>query len=212
MNAVHQWFVADRRAQVLSRHLAGLIPAHARVLDVGCGDGRLSSLVASLRPDIELRGVEVLLRGSPAIPVEPYDGRQLPFADGEFDVVMLVDVLHHTDEPVAILREARRVARRAVVIKDHLCEGWMARPTLRFMDRVGNRRHGVSLPYNYLTLPQWRAAFTELGLSIEAWHTELNLYPWPARLVFERCLHFVARLAIDEAVGGGTREHTSNRV
>lgn len=201
MNVAHQWFVADRRVQVLGQHLAGLIPAGARVLDVGCGDGRLSGLVASLRPDIELRGVEVLLRGSPAIPVEAYDGSQLPFDDGEFDAVMLVDVLHHTDEPLAILREAQRVARQAVVIKDHLCEGWMARPTLRFMDRVGNRRHGVSLTYNYLTLQQWHASFAELGLSIETWHTELNLYPWPARLVFERSLHFVARLAVGARVG-----------
>ena len=198
IESVHQWFVADRRATVLSEHLAALIPAHARVLDVGCGDGRLSNLVARQRPDIELRGVEVLLRDAPAIPIEPYDGKELPFADAAFDAVMLVDVLHHTDDPAAVLREAQRVASRAIIIKDHLCEGWMARPTLRFMDRVGNRRYGVSLPYNYLTLRQWHAAFAELGLCIEQWHTELNLYPWPARMVFERSLHFAARLVRGE--------------
>jgi SAM-dependent methyltransferase len=166
---------------------------------VGCGDGRLSRLLADRRPDLTLQGIEVLLRDQPAIPVVPYDGQRIPFGDASFDVVLLVDVLHHTPDPLAVLREARRVARRALVIKDHLCDGWLAWPTLRFMDQVGNRRFGVSLPYNYLRLEQWHAAFAALGLQIDQWSTDLKLYPWPARAVFERSLHFVARLVPEEA-------------
>ena len=112
----------------------------------------------------------------------------------EFDVVMLVDVLHHAADPLVVLCEARRTAKQAIVIKDHLCDGWLARPTLSFMDRVGNCRHGVSLPYNYLCLSQWHDAFASLGLCVDAWSTRLDLYPWPAKLIFERSLHFITRL------------------
>jgi hypothetical protein len=92
------------------------------------------------------------------------------------------------------LREALRVARHGVVIKDHLVEGPLAWPTLRFMDRVGNRRHGVALPHNYWTRSQWDGAFRELGLASSAWRGRLGLYPAPASLLFERSLHFLAYL------------------
>jgi hypothetical protein len=93
-----------------------------------------------------------------------------------------------------LLAEAARVARRAVVIKDHLREGLLADATLRFMDRVGNRRHGVALPHNYWTRDRWREAFQRCGLAVDRWSERLGLYPWPAAWVFDRSLHFVARM------------------
>ena len=118
----------------------------------------------------------------------------IPRNNASVDVVMFVDVLHHTDDPMILLREARRVARRAVVIKDHTLNGLLARQTLRLMDRVGNARYGVALPYNYWTHEKWLESFMKLGLQVGVWATDLGLYPWPARWFFDRSLHFVARL------------------
>src|SRR5205085_9858791 len=128
---------------------ARLIPQSASTLDVGCGDGQLASEIIRSRPDLSFKGIDVLVRPESAIPVSAFDGAHIPFPDCSFDVVMFSDVLHHTDDPLVLLREAARVARRSIVIKDHLIKGLLARPTLAFMDRVGNRRHGVPLPYNY---------------------------------------------------------------
>jgi hypothetical protein len=110
------------------------------------------------------------------------------------DVVMLVDVLHHAADPMLLLREAIRVARRAIIIKDHRRNGLLARATLKFMDRVGNCRHGVALPYNYWSQTQWLQAFQTLGLNVRFWQQQLRLYNWPAGLWFDRSLHFIARL------------------
>jgi SAM-dependent methyltransferase len=196
VDTVHGRCVHPRRVEVLSQHFAGIIPRAARVLDVGCGDGRLASLIASKRPDLSFQGIDVLLRPNPAITVAPFDGKKIPFGSGTFDVVMFSDVLHHTADPLVLMREASRVARCAVAIKDHLLSGALAGPTLAFMDRVGNRRFGVALPYNYWTHPQWMAAFSELGLVVEVWEQMLKLYPFPASLVFDRSLHFVAKLTV----------------
>ena len=166
----------------------------ARVLDVGCGDGLLGRLIVDRRPDIEIRGLEVLLRDQAHIPLDQFDGTTIPHDDHSFDVVMFVDVLHHTSDPMILLREAARVARRAILIKDHTLGGVFAGPTLRFMDRVGNARHLVALPYNYWPHARWLTAFKELQLPVEAWKSNLRLYPWPADRVFGRSLHFVARL------------------
>ncbi len=193
---MHQAIVFDRRIHVLAKHFAALIPENARVLDVGCGDGRLAKRISQLRPDVEIAGIEVLVRPDCHIRATAFDGRTVPYADRSFDAAMLVDVLHHTEDPTALLAEAARVAGHCVLIKDHVLDGWLDGATLRFMDRVGNRRHGVALPYNYLSAAQWRETLETVGLTIEVWRPHLGLYWWPASLVFEGSLHFIARLAI----------------
>jgi SAM-dependent methyltransferase len=126
--------------------------------------------------------------------VRPFDGQTLPAPDCSYDAVLLVDVLHHAADPRQLLREARRVARRTVVVKDHLREGLLAGPVLRFMDWVGNAHHGVALRYCYWTEAQWRTVLHEVGLVPGEVRRQLGLYPWPACLLFERGLHFLAGL------------------
>jgi hypothetical protein len=109
---------------------------------------------------------------------------------------MFIDVLHHTTEPMILLREAVRATRQAILIKDHLVEGTFAYSTLRFMDWVGNARHNVALPCNYWTLAEWHRAFDKLGLNINYWEWNLKLYPFLADLIFGRSLHFIARLGM----------------
>jgi ubiquinone/menaquinone biosynthesis C-methylase UbiE len=195
LNAVHHRAVHNRRVRILSQHVAQIIPDGGRVLDVGCGDGLISREIMSQRPDLEIEGVDVMLRPTTHIPATTFDGSVLPFGDGSFDYVTIVDVLHHTTDPVIMLAESRRVARKGVVIKDHLREGFVAGATLRVMDWVGNRGHDVVLPYNYLTREQWDAAFRKAKLRVVAWRGELRLYPPPARYVFDRHLHYIALLA-----------------
>jgi SAM-dependent methyltransferase len=164
------------------------------VLDVGCGDGLVARLVCEARPDVSVSGIDVMVRPHTHVPVKEFDGVTIPFEDGAFEVVTFVDVLHHTHDPVALLREAARVASRAVIVKDHLKNGFLAESTLRYMDRVGNVKHGVVLPYNYWTREQWKAAIRDLGMTATAWDERLHIYPNPADWVFGRHLHFIARM------------------
>src|SRR5262249_39754100 len=94
------------------------------------------------------------------------------------------------------LREAARVARHVVLVKDHLLAGLLAGPTLRFMDRVSNTRHGVVLPFNYWTRRQWQDGFARVGLEVETWKGQLGMYPWPASARVGRGVHFLARLTV----------------
>jgi SAM-dependent methyltransferase len=194
IGAVHDACVHGRRVSRLCTLLSNLLPSDASVLDIGCGDGLLARRIQDCRPDLSIRGIDVLIRMHTTIPILPFDGRTIPADDRSIDVIMFIDVLHHTDDPTVLLREAARVARRAIVIKDHLLEGLLAGPTLRFMDYVGNAHHGVVLPYNYWPRRRWDQAFSGLGLGVEDWRDNLELYPWPASMLFGRQLHFVARL------------------
>ena len=195
IDRAHTAFVHPRRAVVLERLLAGLLPSSVTsVLDVGCGDGLVAAGIAALRPGMVLKGIDVLKRPHTHVPVELFDGRRIPHDDKSFDAVMMVDVLHHTASPEQLLGEAARVARRCLIVKDHLSDGWLATERLRLMDYVGNARHGISLTCVYWRHGQWLEAFARLGLMVERWEADLGLYPWFADWIFGRSLHFAARL------------------
>ncbi|MFA5792103.1 MAG: class I SAM-dependent methyltransferase [Candidatus Paceibacterota bacterium] len=193
----HQNHVYGRRVHVLAKHLASLIPTGAKILDVGCGDGRLSSIILNLRQDVTIVGVDVLLREKSFINVMLYDGKILPFKENEFDVVLFIDVLHHTTNQLELLQEAIRVTSDIIIIKDHLNNNWFDNKLLILMDRVGNRRFGVNLSFEYWSLSTWNEAFHKLNLSVSHWISKLHLYQFPLNLLFDRNLHFISALKKD---------------
>jgi SAM-dependent methyltransferase len=152
--------------------------------------------VLARRPDLQWTAIDTLARPKTHVPVQLFDGGLLPFADKEFDLVLFVDVLHHASDPMLLLREAVRVARINILIKDHLRQGMLANTTLRFMDWVGNAGWGVELPYNYWSGAEWNAAQDELQLETEEKRVALGLYPWWANWWFGRSLHFIARFRV----------------
>lgn len=190
----HRAFIFQRRTRVLSELLAAQIPHGASVLDIGCGDGTIASRIAQLRPDIAIQGVEFMVRPECAIECRSFDGLTLPFPDASFDLCLFVDVLHHTQDPLILLREATRVTRGFVLLKDHVKENILDDITLRLMDWVGNRPHGVVLTYNYQSRKQWAAYFSMRGLKEENWNRTIPLYPRPFGLVVGRGLHFISLL------------------
>lgn len=190
-------FRNKRKVFALRNHLAALLPNGASVLDVGCGDGALAYSILQSRPDVEIRGIDALIWKETTIRIDQFDGQVIPYEDASFDVVMFVNVLHHTEDPTVLLREAKRVARKSIVIKDHTRDGLFADATLRFMDWVGNIGLGVPLPYEFWPRERWGEAFKKLGLRISFWKSDLQLYPWPASWLFDRSLHFVAKLDVN---------------
>jgi SAM-dependent methyltransferase len=86
---------------------------NSKVLDVGCGvatssphcvhDGHFSS------------GIDVQLRFRAAIHVERFDGKSIPYGQDSFDVVMFIDVLHHTNSRSVCF--AKRSCARAILIE-----------------------------------------------------------------------------------------------
>ncbi len=192
---LHGRIVFKRRVTAIAGQLATMIPPGSRLLDVGCGDGSLAALLPRIVPGLAVQGVEVHARPDCAIDCRLYDGKHLPFPDGSFDICLFVDVLHHTMDPETICKDAFRVSRKNVLIKDHLCENALDAWTLRFMDWVGNSSHGVALPYNYLSQERWNKLYDAAGLEISKTVHELPLYPPPFSFLFGRGLHFISLLS-----------------
>jgi ubiquinone/menaquinone biosynthesis C-methylase UbiE len=91
------------------------------MLDVGTGTGLFAEAFAKL--GIEATGIDVnadlLATASELVPAGRFlesPAESLPFPDRSFDLVFLGLVLHETDDPQAVLKEARRVTRHRVVV------------------------------------------------------------------------------------------------
>lgn len=82
-----------------------------RVLDVGCGEGRLASLLDGGVAWIGVDSSRTQLAANPYRPVVLADMRALPFRDGTFDAVTQLWCLYHLEDPSVAIREARRVLR-----------------------------------------------------------------------------------------------------
>lgn len=162
--------LSQTRWRLLPGMLARHVPARARVLDVGCGSGAIAQRLRETAALHSIVGVDTVIQPDAAIPVTPYDGDRLPFDDGAFDLVLLIDVLHHTTDPRSLLDEALRVSKDRVLVKDHYWTTRADRWVLGVSDYLGNAPYGIDLPYTYQSMTQWTGLFRALGVSVEVQH------------------------------------------
>jgi len=136
------------------------------VLNVGAGTGSYEPPgrdVTAVEPSALMRAQ----RPAGAAPCLAAAAESLPFEDRSFDAAMAVSTIHHWQDPIAGLREMRRVARRVVVFThDSGDTGW---------------RHRFWLTRDYLPevagLVAGRPPVTELAGAIGA-RIEPVLIPW----------------------------------
>ena len=174
LNSAHNALVFDRRIRILADASgAGRFRGGGTVLDLGCGDGSMDVLLMQLRPDLKIEGADVFFRPKPHIRCHQYDGTTLPFADEQFR-------LRDDRRRAAPHRRSGRRAGRGGAREPQgrrrsrtiCCEGFLAGPTLRLMDWVGNRGHGVRLPYNYLSNAAVAGRLCQRGARPEALERE----------------------------------------
>jgi hypothetical protein len=138
------WFRAlfhrslGRRADHLARRLVPHIPPGARLLDIGSGTGHNAQALrrATGGNCLEVDVVDFHVVGPGPI---LFDGTRVPLADGAVDICLLTFVLNYADDPVALLRDAGRVASRAVLILQSTCRGPRSRAVLRVRNWIQGR-------------------------------------------------------------------------
>jgi 2-polyprenyl-3-methyl-5-hydroxy-6-metoxy-1,4-benzoquinol methylase len=126
---------------------ASLVPEKVdRCLEVGCGEGNQMRSLAESHPEATLTGVDIAgtdwltqyhEKGSR---ISTADAAALPFADDAFDLVIVLEVLEHVDEPRAVLAEIARVATGTVIISVPWEPVWCAGNLLRgrYITSLGN--------------------------------------------------------------------------
>ncbi len=112
-----------------------------KLLDVGCGDGAFTTVLAKAMNAQEAFGIELSKDGVRSARSKGIDAIEqdinlepLPFVDGFFDVVFLGEIIEHVFDPDRLLGEANRVLRPGgtCVLSTPNLAGWPNRISLLF--------------------------------------------------------------------------------
>ena len=157
--------------------IAEHVPAGARVLDIGCGDGKLMAVLRGQR-GVDARGLEI----DPA-EVEQAVGRGLSvvqgdadhdlanYPDGAFDYAILSQTLQTAERPDRMLEQLLRVGRRAFVSFPNFAY-WRMRMSLLLNGRMPVTRHLPVSWYeteniHHLTIADFETLVAEKGAKVE---------------------------------------------
>ena len=164
-------FYIDATARETAARLS--LPPAGRLLDVGCGTGVLLRRLGVSYPLAELCGIDPVpemlavarRRTPPNVHLCQGWAERLPFGDGRFDAVASCNTLHYVREPLAALKEARRVLRPGgrLVLTDW-CDDYLACRLLDLYLRLFDRAHFRTYGGRECVRLLQKAGFVEVGL------------------------------------------------
>jgi len=151
----NRYQMPDPSIQLTDELIMHHIDRNSRVIDLGCGDGRLMQRLHD-EMDCDVMGVEVeqsniiaiVQRGLPAIAADLNEGL-VDIPNDSFDFAVLSQTLQQVRNPKLLLLEMLRVARRALVVVPNFGH-WRVRMEVL---RRGRTPITQALPYEWYETP-----------------------------------------------------------
>jgi SAM-dependent methyltransferase len=157
-------FVYRSAADRMANDCRDFINDGDNILDLGCG----SAIVAKKFKQFfqaEVTGIDIIDNRVEKIDFRLFNGLALPFESGSFDNVLIAYVLHHCQEPLETLSEAKRVAKRHIIIYEDMPDGWWGKIRCRIHGNLFNIFFQKnSAQCKFLNQAGWGEAFKKLGL------------------------------------------------
>jgi len=141
-------------------------------LDVGCGNMSLSRLVANVIGAFP-QGVDLVdrrgARKNEGEVMLTFNGKDVPFPDGTFSVVTCLHVLHHAQEPEALLKSIWNVLSQGglLIVREHDCRSWDDSYSIDFLHSALSEVFSDEVDvHEYRSRSGWRQACTRAGFDL----------------------------------------------
>lgn len=180
LNLGNKW--VHRKLETVLPHIKG------NTIDIGSGNGMVAFYLQ--KNGHAMTALDVAdLSIHPEIKTVVYDGKKMPFKNKQFDTGLILTVLHHTDDPLIVLKEAQRISKRLIIIEDiytNIIQQYMTYA----MDTLVNLGHS-NMTYQNKNNQEWKTTFKQLGLKV-VFERQKKV------LVFFRQITYVLEITNDE--------------
>ena len=155
LNLGNKW--VHRKLETVLPHING------NTIDIGSGNGMVAFYLQE--NGHKMTALDVAdLSIHPEIKTIVYDGQQMPFKNQQFDTGLILTVLHHTDNPLIVLKEAKRVCKKLIIIED-IYSNTIQQYMTYAMDTLVNLGHS-NMTYQNKNDQEWKTTFKQLGLKV----------------------------------------------
>ena len=146
------------------------ISQNEEILDIGAGGGWVAEELEK-RKKAKIILLDATDFNQTNLKLVLYDGENIPFSDNHFDTVLLIFTLHHCLKPMKVLEEAKRVAKKKIIVIEDIPTSRLNRIFLCFWDIISNlisivKPPGENITFNFKTISQWQKIFNDLQLKI----------------------------------------------
>ncbi len=166
------------RASRIGREILPFLGDVKSLLDFGCGDMAISQYLKDNSNKINITGIDTIDYNLTSMPFFQYDGKKIPFDNESFDTVIAIAALHHCNNPRSMLKECVRVAKRKIILFEDIYNNRLEEFFTKSVDYIGNHLEtsAVDIPFNFLSLKEWKAEFVRNNLKIKSMK---RVYPLP---------------------------------
>ncbi len=171
-NLLHRILLPYNRLRVekISKKILPFINSGDRVLDLGAGNGLVAEYIKNHK-DIKMTLLEIHNgHNQTGLKMQYYDGIKVPFRNNSFDVVLLIYVLHHSENPDLTLLEASRTANKRIIIFEEITNSSIRYFTTSFWDVLVNlpwKVRIVDLLPRFRSEKRWKESFKKFNLVLE---------------------------------------------
>lgn len=172
---------SNKRAEIIIEKISRWIGKNDKILDIGCGEGTIAKKLINKGYQVTPLDVANKCR-YPEIKPIIYDGKHLPFPNDSFDTTLLLTVLHHTSDPLMLIKEAKRVSKEIIIMEDVYTN--FLEKMLTWIGCSLFNHEIVKHPHSNKRDEEWREAFDKLELKASTFCSYRQLFFfWPFRNV-----------------------------
>lgn len=165
---IGRFYASNLGKKWIANKLQSVLPHlknNEKTIDIGAGNGMITQTLRQQNyPTTAMDVADLSI--IPEVSVVVYDGLNMPFEANAFDTALLLTVLHHTPDPLPVLQETARIAKKIVIIEDVYSNKIQQYMTYA-MDTLVNLGHS-SMTYQNKSDKEWKATFEQLNLKLVA--------------------------------------------
>ena len=170
-----------------------------KILDYGCGSMEISKKLEEKNYIKSIVGSDIFNHSYKSKKLTYISNEKLFKENEKFDVIFVVDVLHHVgiNNAHKIINKLSKLSK-IIIIKDHFEYGFFSRQLLRFVDFYANYGYGVNVPKKYFNKNKWKKTLIKSNSKEIFRKNSFQQHDGLFNLILNKKHHFVSMIKIYE--------------